>query len=466
MPNRWAVASGNWSNTATWNSGATLGLPTASDDVYANRFNIILDQDISVNVLAARDLAGTASHGGTFITSGSRTIETFGSGTYGGFWVQVGSLSPITSSCALVVTGSDTVNIKAVRIASAPNAGGALPTSSIAIKSSGITNISASNSIQGITGPAISISSGSAGVSGGTCNIQTPVILGDTFGGGGAQRMAIVMGAINGYTINITGSVQDGSNFQGNGILNGSAGTTNLVINISGSIISDSNVNPILLSAGSTTVNVTGSVATTGSSTAAAISVTSGIFANININGNVISGVASAVISVLPGTSSISGSIYASPFSPGVQFTSATHLLNASGPFYNSGGRNAVYAPIFQLISGSTPTWTFDTETYAEQRTLYTQNYPGNFPSASNVRQGIVFGDTNQFTGTVAIPPTGSVLKGVPVDNTTGSASFDVQSVWNIDTNNLTTTGSLGVRLKNVATVATDGAAIASKGNL
>jgi hypothetical protein len=459
MPNRWAVANGNWSNTATWNSGATLGLPTASDDVYANRFNVILDQDISVNVLAARDLAGTASHGGTFITSGSRTIETFGSGTYGGFWIQVGSLSPVTSSCALVVTGSDTVNIKAVRIASAPNAGGSLPTGSINIKSSGITNISASNSIQGITGTALRINSGAGGI----CNIQTPIILGDTFGGGGATRTAILIDSVNGYTINITGSVQDGSNSQANGILNSA---TNLVINISGSVISDSNVNPILLSAGSATVNITGSVATTGSSTAAAINATAGTFANININGNVISGVASAVISVLPGTSSISGSIYASPFSPGIQFTSATHLLNASGPFYNSGGRNAVYAQNLQLLSGSTPTWTFDTETYAEQRTLYTQNYPGNFPSTSNVRQGIIYGDTNQFTGTVAIPSTGSVLKGVPVDNTTGSASFNTQNVWGINTNLLTVTGSLGARLRNTATVATDAAAIASKGKL
>jgi len=464
MPNRWAVATGNWSNTATWNSGATLGLPTASDDVYANQFNVILDQDISVNVLAARDLAGTASHGGTFITSGSRTIETFGSGTYGGFWVQVGSLSPVTSSCALVVTGSDTVNIKAVRIASAPNAGGSLPIGSINIKSSGITNISASNSIQGITGAALRINSGSGGI----CNIQTPIILGDTFGGGGATRTAILIDSVNGYTINITGSVQDGSNSQANGILNAATptGATNVVINISGSVISDSNVNTILLSAGSATVNITGSVATTGNSTATAINATAGTFANININGDVISGVASAIVSILPGTSNISGSIYASPFSPGVQFTSATHILNATGPFYNVNNRNAVYAINLQLLPGSTPTWTFDTETYAEQRTLYTQNYPGNFPSTTNVRQGVVFGDTNQFTGTVAIPSTGSVLRGVPVGNTTGSASFDTQSVWGINTNNLTTTGSLGARLKNVSTIATDGAAIASKGKL
>jgi hypothetical protein len=439
-------------------------LPTASDDVYANQFNIILDQDISVNVLAARDLAGTASHGGTFITSGSRTIETFGSGTFGGFWVQVGSLSPVTSSCALVVTGSDTVNIKAVRIASAPNAGGALPTGSINIKSSGITNISASNSIQGITGTTLRINSGSGGI----CNIQTPVILGDTFGGGGATRTAILIDSVNGYTINITGSIQDGSNNFANAIQNAATpnGATNVVINISGSVISDSNVNTILLSAGSATINITGSVATTGSSIAAAINATAGTFANININGDVISGVASAVVSILPGTSSISGSIYASAFSPGVQFTSATHLLNASGPFYNTNTRNAVFAQNLQFISGSPTTWTFDTETFGGTTTLYSSGSVSGYPSTSNVRAGIIYGDTNQFTGVVVIPSASNVIRGALVDNTTGSASFNVNNAWSALTSSLSLTGSLGARLRNVSTVATAAAAIASKGKL
>jgi hypothetical protein len=461
MPNRWAISSGNWSNTAIWNNGGVLGLPTASDDVYANQFNIILDQDISVNLIASAQLTGTASNGGTFITSGSRTIQTFASGTLGGFVIQVGFASPPTSSCALVVTGSSTVTINAVRIASAANAGGTAPTASINIKSSGITNISASNSIQGITQTAILISTGSSG----TCNIQSPIIFGDTFGGGGAIRTAIQLINVNNYALNITGSIQDGTNLQGFGILNSSA--TNLTINISGSVISDSSINPIVLSGGSATLNITGSVSSIGTSTAAAIFAGGGTFANINISGSVIAGpLVSAISQTVPGNSSIIGPISSSVTAPGVQFSNATHFLSATGPFYNVNNRNAVFAQNLQLISGSTPTWTFDTETYGEQRTLYTADYPGNFPSTTNVRQGIVFGDTSQFTGTVAIPSTGSVLKGVLVDNTTGSASFDTQNVWSLDVNNLTITGSLGARLRNVATVATDAAAITSKGKL
>jgi hypothetical protein len=51
MPNRWAVQNGNWSNTATWNNGAVLLLPTASDVVFTNGFNVTVNQNIIVTQL-------------------------------------------------------------------------------------------------------------------------------------------------------------------------------------------------------------------------------------------------------------------------------------------------------------------------------------------------------------------------------------------------------------------------------
>ena len=109
---------------------------------------------------------------------------------------------------------------------------------------------------------------------------------------------------------------------------------------------------------------------------------------------------------------------------------------------------------------------TFDTETYGEQRTLYTADFPGNFPATTNVRQGTVFGDTSQFTGTVAIPSASNVLKGVPVDTTTGSASFTTQNVWSVLTSSLSATGSIGERLVSASTVATDANLITLTGTL
>ena len=82
------------------------------------------------------------------------------------------------------------------------------------------------------------------------------------------------------------------------------------------------------------------------------------------------------------------------------------------------------------------------------------------------MRQGIAFGDTGQFVGVVAIPSASNVIQGVPVDNTTGSASFNTQNVWGFPTASLTVTGSIGARLRNASTVATDAILITSKKKL
>jgi hypothetical protein len=72
MAERYAVATGNWSNTATWDGGT---LPGAGDDVHANNYEVTIDQDITVASL--RTTAGTtAVAGGTFaVSSGNRTIN-------------------------------------------------------------------------------------------------------------------------------------------------------------------------------------------------------------------------------------------------------------------------------------------------------------------------------------------------------------------------------------------------------
>jgi hypothetical protein len=48
MATRFAIATGNWSNTAIWDNGA---LPLSDDDVHANGFTVTLDQDITVGSL-------------------------------------------------------------------------------------------------------------------------------------------------------------------------------------------------------------------------------------------------------------------------------------------------------------------------------------------------------------------------------------------------------------------------------
>ena len=61
MPVRWAIASGNWSTGSTWNDFASLGFPTVTDEVWANSFNVNIDQSFEVeglrNNVRARDIA-------------------------------------------------------------------------------------------------------------------------------------------------------------------------------------------------------------------------------------------------------------------------------------------------------------------------------------------------------------------------------------------------------------------------
>jgi len=452
MPTRYAVASGNWSSLATWDGGTTV--PTSSDDVWANNYRVFIDQDITVKTLRNHPVASPViAAGGSFITTGSRTITctvtNAGSGSiYGGF-VNYQSISSV-----LIVTGSDNVNIVSDIM------GGLLPSPygyAVTIANTGTVNIT--GSIAGYVFEGVSVTT----VSGGTINISGSVRGNYLRSGGGANSVGMTVYVTK--TINVVGDVIGEPLVSGIGISTGGSG--NIILDVKGNIYTRG-ANPAISHVfGTSTITITGSIYQIPGSTATSVLSIGGTSCNINISGSITAGIAgSGIVHSTLGTSNLTGPISASVTVPGIQFSNASHNLSATGPFYNVNNRNAVYSPNLRLLSGSTTTWTFDTETFGEQRTLYTQNYPGNFPAASNVRQGTVFGDTNQFTGTVAIPPTGSVFKGVPVDNTTGSASFDTQSVWGINTNNLTTTGSLGARLRNVATVATDGAAIASKGNL
>lgn len=72
MAERWAVATGSWSNTATWNGGT---LPGSDDDVYSNNFTVTVDQNVTVQSLN-NGPGTTPVAGGTFtVTSANITIN-------------------------------------------------------------------------------------------------------------------------------------------------------------------------------------------------------------------------------------------------------------------------------------------------------------------------------------------------------------------------------------------------------
>jgi hypothetical protein len=69
MANRYAVATGNWSNTATWDGGT---LPQAGDDVRPNGFTVTIDQDVTVTALKG-NASSPAVLGGSFVITSPTT---------------------------------------------------------------------------------------------------------------------------------------------------------------------------------------------------------------------------------------------------------------------------------------------------------------------------------------------------------------------------------------------------------
>jgi hypothetical protein len=85
----------------------------------------------------------------------------------------------------------------------------------------------------------------------------------------------------------------------------------------------------------------------------------------------------------------------------------------------------------------------------------------GQVPAQTDVRFGVSYQGGSK-TGSAYIPSASSVGFGVPVDNTVGSAALTPASVWDAATSSLTTSGSIGERLKNASTVDTTGDQLAA----
>lgn len=80
------------------------------------------------------------------------------------------------------------------------------------------------------------------------------------------------------------------------------------------------------------------------------------------------------------------------------------------------------------------------------------------FPAVGNVRQGVTYA-SGSLTGTLAVPPAAAVSLGVPVDNTVGTATLSAQDIFTAIANS---SDPIAERLRNVSTVATTAATVAS----
>lgn len=265
-------------------------------------------------------------------------------------------------------------------------------------------------------------------------------------------------------TLNINGNCTGSGNQNGSDAVNISGtGTLNIVGNVAGP--STSSVTSCGLNiTGGATVNVTGNVLGGGGSSFTTPNAPLGILLNngnaiVSVTGNVSPTGGTPGIYNVSGTLTVNGTCQSSSTSPAIGVGGVGQITRLSGPFLlgASGNVNPVIAASWRWAPTQIPTYyEVSTSGGTTKRNMFTaDNIPtGNYPTAANVRNGIVYGPNLENTGTLAVPAAGSVALGVSVDNTVGTAVLTSAAVQ-------TALGQFSSgRLNNVATVDTTGAQI------
>lgn len=232
-------------------------------------------------------------------------------------------------------------------------------------------------------------------------------------------------------TLNIIGSITGANSSFGAawGLLNSSTGTVNVTGNVNGGAQNGNGIH----NASGGTVNVTGSV--TGGTTAHGINNLS--IGALTVTGTVTGGGSSGVNNASIGPVTINGPIVASSGAHGFTGGNPNAIVSLSGPFLtSSNGLNPVYATrwFWPNTNPLATRYEIRTANLATIRPLYTADSVGGNPAIGNVRSGTIYGPNNELTGTLAVPPAGSVAVGVPVDNTVGTASLTAVSPAEIAT--------------------------------
>lgn len=231
MANRYAVANGNWSATATWDGGT---LPTASDDVFANNFTVTINQNVTVLSIRTESATGINAGGGFVLNSGiSLTADVYsGSTAAGGATVSVNYASPGSSTIngnifgatqgttstlyTVLVSNSGTLTVNGNVTA---GSGSGNNRHGLRQASTGIININGN-----VIGTQLTIGGNTPAISmaGGTVNITGNVIAGKAIYCPGVSS--------TGGTLNVTGEVStDPTTTQNNGTIE--AQNTNVTVN-------------------------------------------------------------------------------------------------------------------------------------------------------------------------------------------------------------------------------------------
>jgi hypothetical protein len=398
-----AIASGNWSSTATWQGGV---IPGPNDTAISNNFIVTINQDISVQRLSNSTYA-TSTAGGYFqvttVGAGVTRNISFTTASLGAFYIGAANLLTISAT-------SGTVNILFPNNPTNSEIQGGFNSSNpcVLINGPGITvNIDALNINSGgnAASPGVSVTA--------VCNVTVKNITNNS----NANGMTVSAAA----TIT-TGSIrntQTGSFTGGHG-LNVSA-PANITVN----------------------GDVTASYNTTGfTGGGAGINLTSGAFGVVL---------------------TCNGAVTASEVSPAIYAASTSNTFGTfviKGPFnFGFAGRNPLLIPTWRVPPNvELEVNMADDISYLTNRDTVklTKSPVGPYPNAADVREATSY---NGVAGSLIVPSTFEVAYGVPVGIETGQAVLTQEDV---SLSEVSDGVSLATKLLNSATVDSVGTQIAA----
>ena len=396
MANIAAAQSGSFSATSTWVGGV---VPGSGDVAFANTFTVTISNALTVQALSIGSGTGITAGGVFSLLNGANLTFTNASGLVNGT-----ESSPVVNTVSLGAGSTAVVSGPSLT----PTAG----FRGLAIAHSGsgtlnlITNISAAtNQIN---------AAGLVALSGiGTLN-TTGSVVGHLSANGNAISGAIVVSGSG--TLNHTGSVVGGSFASSNPISGLALG--------------------ILISASNASVTVNGPV--TGGSPGYNPGIANSSSSTLTVNGVCTSSATAAAIG------------------PGA----AVQVTRLSGPLLlgPSGNINPVQAQSWRWAPTLVPTYMQVPQSDGSTlRLLYSaDNMPeAGYPAAGNVRHSVVYGPTQELTGTLVVPPPSSVAVGVVTDNTVGTAVLTAAAaaaaVWGAETRTLTSSSGSAPTAEEVA---------------
>ena len=328
MANYRAVATGNWSNGATWAGGA-VPPNGAGHNIYSNGFIVTIDTNANVNLVTNASITASFVGGGTSAAMGGY-FELSNGITLTSNVIRGNSAS---NAFTLFISGTNSANIVG-NISSQSGLAGAAAANTFQINTSGTVNITGN-------------------VSGGDGMVQTPGI----FTGSSA-------------TINITGNVTAGSGGNSiNGFSRGIQSSGLASINVTGNVTGGTLTNgQIGIQHGNGNLSVVGSVTAGNSSGSHGISTGSG---TVSVTGNITAtNAANGVVATGNSNTTFSGSFISS-----VTGMAAIHC--------------AQYRVSPAPIAAITRYASNGSGTYID---MFTADNTGLAPAVGDVRAGVVYG--------------------------------------------------------------------------